>query len=146
MTERESTREATQRKDGQIVIRNENVDVIDPESLVEIYNNHVNQLQDMKENIGKIEEEMEEVLQDEDNNMAELHTVLRSEPQNTGKVDPNTVTEEDLNHFQDLQEKKQRREQFQQSVQQIEEFLDDIQSTAEDVAEQVDEELENRQD
>jgi predicted transcriptional regulator len=144
MTERNSTREATQRDDGQIVIRNENVDVIEPESLVNIYNDHVDQLEAMQGNIDEIEEEMEDVLYDEDLNMERLHTVIESEPQNTGKVDPNTITNEDLEKFSELREKKQRRDQFQQSVQQIEEFLDDIEDTAKDVAEQVDEELNER--
>lgn len=144
MTERDSTREATQREDGQVVIRNENVDVIDPESLVNIYNDHVDQLEAMQDNVDEIEKEVEDTLYNEDLNMERLHTVIESEPQNTGKIDPNTITQEDLEKFSELREKKQRKEQFQQSVQQIEEFLDDIEDTAQDVAEQVDEELNDR--
>jgi len=128
----ESTQEVRIRDDGDVALINNSTQVFDREDFVEIFNEHVERLQQLNQQIEDNEEEVVEKL--EENNIGALHTALEGEPNDSTDVEPNSITAEDLQVYQELQQLKQQREQLNQRSQQFRNMLEASEEAVQQIA------------
>jgi hypothetical protein len=135
----DSTLNVRRRDDGDISHCFTRDQVFDPEDYIEIFDNTVEQVEDLEEDIDEIEEEIEEEMEENNEAMAAIHTLLESEDQEEPDyLDPDVVTKSDLETFKELQQKKQQRENMLNRKTQIRQELDSMEPVVEELKEEMD--------
>jgi len=135
----DSTLDVTRRQDGKIAHNFTRSQIFKPEDYLEIYDNTVEQVEQIKNQIKDLEEEIEDELEEHNEAMAAIHTLLAEEEQNRPEyLEENSIEKKDIERFQELQQKKQQREQMLDRKTQIEMELDSMEPVAEKIREEMD--------
>lgn len=107
---------------------------------VAVYNDTVNQLQSHLNQLENLQEEIEKMLDEKTEAMHIIHTLVESEEQDDAELERNSLTVDDLNAFMQLQQKNQQKKQIQNQVQQTRKQVSSMRGAAERLAD--DDELE----
>ena len=133
----DSTLNVTRRQDGKIAHNFTRSQIFKPEDYLEIYDNTVEQVEQIKDQINELETEIEDKMEEHNEAMAAIHTMLASEDQSEPDyLEENVIEKSDLERFQELQQKKQQREQLLDRKTQIQMELDSMESVAEQIREE----------
>jgi len=139
----DSSLNVRRRNDGKISHSFTRDQIFKPEDYVEIYDNTVEQVEQIKKDIKKLEQEIEETIDEHEDEMAAIHTLLDSEEQNEPEtLEAGAVSTEAFEVFQELQQKKQQREQMLDRKTQIMQELDSMENVVEEVREEMPDEEE----
>lgn len=117
---------------------NEQSQVFKAEDYVDVYNDTVQNLFQMRKQLENLEEQTAEILDQHSEAMETVHTIIEDEEQEDTELEPNSLTSNHFQKYQELQQKKEQREQMQQQVARIEEQLDSMRGAVERVAEEDD--------
>lgn len=135
----DSTLDVTRRQDGKIAHNFTRSQIFKPEDYLEIFDNTVEQVEQIKTQINDLEEEIEEEMDEHNDAMAAIHTLLAEEEQNEPDyLEENVIEKSDIERFQELQQKKQQREQMLDRKTQIKKELDSMEPVAEEIREEMD--------
>jgi len=133
----DSTLDVHIRNDGKIAHNFTKSQIFKPEDYVEIYDNTVEQVEGIKEDIEELEEEIENQLDQYEESMAAIHTLLAEEEQNQPEyLEADALTSEDFDRFQQLKQKKQQRQKMMDRKDQIEMELSSMEEAVEEVREE----------
>lgn len=109
------------------------------EDFVEVYNDTVTSLGNVRNKIEQMEENNSEMLEQHDEALTVLHTALESEEMEDGELEANTISEEAMNVYQELKQNEQQLRQMEQRRDLILEQLESMRPAAEQVKEDGDE-------
>lgn len=112
------------------------------EDFVQVYNDTIQNLKNIQNNVEGTQEEIQDVLDEKEDAMAQIHAFEKNQPQEDTQPQINGATLDDLNAFMQLQQKKQQLEQQKAKARNLRSQIHDMKSAAEAVADNPEEELE----
>ena len=122
-----------------IIITNENTQNFSHDDFLQVYEDTMQNLENLQGNLEDTEEEMAEMLDEKEDAMHTLHTLIKSEEsKDFVELEEDSLTVDDLNAFMQLQQKRQQAEQQRQQIQQIENQVEKMQPVAEKLADEDD--------
>lgn len=114
---------------------NEQRQIFDAEDYVDVFNDSIQNYKGLKQKHDQLQDDLDETLGDNEEILNKIHSVLSDEPQdNDVELGPNSISMEDLQLYEELQEKRQQREQIEQQLNRLEEQVEGMRGAVEKVA------------
>lgn len=108
--------------------------MFDKEPFLDVYNDTVTNLENIKDQIEGIEKQILNTQEEHSEELDQIHTMLSEEPQEEAELEPSTVSDEALSAYQDMKQQSQKMDQMKAQVRQIIEQLEAMEPLAEKVA------------
>jgi len=120
---------------GKIKHTNQQSQIFNAEDYIDIYNDTVQNLNMMHEQLENTEEEIMETLEENQDEMDVIHTLIEEEQQERADLTNASVSRSALNTYQQLQEKKNQKEQLQNQIAEMEDQVRTMMDAVENIAE-----------
>jgi len=129
------------KKDDSVIYTSEQSQEFNPEDFVQVYNDTVGKLEMIRNQRDDTQEKIQDILDEYEEEMKELHTLLKNEPQNGDEVLPNSIEAETVDKYQELQELKDKKNGLEKQISQVRSQIDRMKEVAEEIAEEQDLEI-----
>jgi len=121
-------------ENGKVKHSNDQSQIFGEEEYVQVYNDTIQQLETMQNQLEQIHEQKMEAL-DKDGMLA-LHTILAEHEQDEKEsLEVDAVSEEVMQDYQELQQNTQQEDQLKQQIQRVKSQAEEMQHTAQSIAE-----------
>lgn len=137
-------------REDKTIVKTDVTTVLSPEQTVERYNNLVNQLRQIDQSIDAYENKIEEVLDEHNDTMAALHTMIDDHPQDYPETVPegeeavDFFSNQDLQRYHNIQEMHTQLDNMKEQIQNGVDDLDEIHKAARKLADNHGFELEDK--
>jgi len=137
-------------KEDKTIVKTDITTVLTPKQTVERYNNLVKQLKQISQSIDAYQDKIEEVLDEHNETMAALHTMIDDHPQDYPETVPEAeesvdfFTNQDLQRYHNIQEMRTQLDKMNEQIQSGVDDLDNIHKAARKMADNHGFELEDK--
>lgn len=116
---------------------NEQSQVFPAEDYVQVYNDTLQNLHQLRMQLERIEDQIGEIMEEKNAEMGAIHTLIEDEPQEEPEtLEVNAITGQDLQDYQELQQQKEQREQLLQQQERLESQIESMKGAVERIADE----------
>lgn len=127
--------DTVQNSDGTVTMTRTIEQTFSNDDYLDIYLNTKRQVQQIEDQIGQHEEQMQDILDEKNMEMAALHTIIEEESTNAEvKLEQDVIDADSIQQFQQIKELDQKIDQLQDQKADTQRQLDTMHDTAEELA------------
>lgn len=127
--------DTVQNSDGTVTMTRTIEQTFSNDDYLDIYLDTKRQVQQIEDQIGQHEEQMQDILDEKNMEMAALHTIIEEESTNAEvKLEQDVIDADSLHQFQQIKELDQKIDQLQDQKADTQRQLDTMHDTAEELA------------
>lgn len=121
---------------------NEQCQVFEAEHYITVYDDSLQNLEQLKNRVEQLEEEIKETLEENNDQMNILHNLLKGEDQNDlEEIYPNSLEESTVEKYFEIREKKDQKENLLKQVERLEEQIENMKSAVDAISDEVKEKV-----